>query len=306
MEVTLIHNPNSGQGSTSNAEEIMSMIRAAGHKVRYQSSKEKNWKAALKKAADLVAIAGGDGTVGKVARRMPHRDLPVTILPQGTANNIAHALEIAEVPLPQLIAGWATARAISFNLGIAAGPWGERTFLESAGVGLFAAGMSQLDESSDQDSGDPQYELRAARRFLRARLKHFAPVPLLVHLDGKDLSGDYLLLETMNIPSIGPNLVLAPDADPSDGLLDVVLVPGDERDNLLEYLRVQRPENSAPRPLPIHRGSHLRVQTGGAEVHLDDRSFEGGNRKGQRAARPVPYEVRIDQQALSLLVPVRA
>ena len=42
----------------------LSLARDAGHKVRYQSSKEKKWQKALKKKCDIVAVAGGDGTVG--------------------------------------------------------------------------------------------------------------------------------------------------------------------------------------------------------------------------------------------------
>jgi len=49
---------------------LVELLCAAGHKVNYQSSKEKKWKKALKNPGDIVAVAGGDGTVGKVARRL--------------------------------------------------------------------------------------------------------------------------------------------------------------------------------------------------------------------------------------------
>ena len=41
--------------------------------------------------------------------------------------------------------------------------------------------------------------------------------------DNRDLSGRYILLEAMNIHSVGPNFWLAPPADPGDGLLDLVI-----------------------------------------------------------------------------------
>jgi diacylglycerol kinase (ATP) len=53
-----------------------------------------------------------------------------------------------------------------------------------------------------------------------------------VTLDGRDVSSEYIMLELMNISYIGPNLCLAPHANPSDGLLDIVFVSKDERDNL--------------------------------------------------------------------------
>src|SRR5262245_23742673 len=138
MKVTLIHNPSAGEGDRSDADEIIAIIRAAGHQVAYQSSKEKNWQAALEQPADLVAVAGGDGTVGKVARPLLGRSIPIAVVPQGTANNLAHTLELMGIPLKQLVASWATARHLAFDIGVAGGPWGQDNFLESLGTGLFA------------------------------------------------------------------------------------------------------------------------------------------------------------------------
>jgi diacylglycerol kinase family enzyme len=60
--------------------------------------------------------------------------------------------------------------------------------------------------------------------------------PLKVTLDGEDLSGEYFLLAVMNIEHIGPSLHIAPDADPSDGLLEVVLLSEQERAKFGDYL----------------------------------------------------------------------
>ena len=43
-------------------------------------------------AADLYVVAGGDGTVGKVITGIRDRNIPVAIIPSGTANNIAKSL----------------------------------------------------------------------------------------------------------------------------------------------------------------------------------------------------------------------
>jgi diacylglycerol kinase family enzyme len=70
IKITLIHNPAAGDGSRPSGDDLVELLCAAGHKVNYQSSKEKKWKKALKNPDDIVAVAGGDGTVGKVARRL--------------------------------------------------------------------------------------------------------------------------------------------------------------------------------------------------------------------------------------------
>ena len=54
--------------------------------MRYQSSKE-DWKKAVDRAEGLIVVAGGDGTVAKVFRRVCGRDVPVAVLAMGTANN---------------------------------------------------------------------------------------------------------------------------------------------------------------------------------------------------------------------------
>ena len=95
MKVTLIHNPAAGDDRQPSAGQLEALIEEAGHKVRYESTKEKGWTKALKKETDLVVVAGGDGTVAKVARRLIGEKLPLTILPMGTANNISKTLGIA-------------------------------------------------------------------------------------------------------------------------------------------------------------------------------------------------------------------
>ena len=47
---------------------------------------------------DAVIVAGGDGTVGKVAKRLAGTDVPLVVLPTGTANNIARSLGIGVDP----------------------------------------------------------------------------------------------------------------------------------------------------------------------------------------------------------------
>ena len=304
MRVTFIHNPSAGEGSRADADEILALIRAAGHQVTYQSAHEKNWHAALKQPADLVAVAGGDGTVSKVSRRLVGQHMPVAVLPRGTANNLAHTLDLMDIPLPELIAGWATARHVPFDVGVATCPWDEEYFLESVGIGLFAWTTSRFDQSGEQGTEGAKNrheELRDARRFLRERLSLFAPQGLQVRLDGRELSGEFLLLEAMNIRSIGPNLFLNPTANPGDGLLDVVFVRAEEQHKLNEHFQDQPRDDQDYPNLLIHRGKHLQMQGKGVEFHLDDRIWPDQDQT--TGDQSFLVEVRVDPQALVFLVP---
>ena len=90
MRTLLLHNPTAG-ASHPNADELMRQLKAAGFRPKYQSSKD-GYRQTLRKRWDLVIVAGGDGTVARVARRLRNREIPLAILPIGTANNIARAL----------------------------------------------------------------------------------------------------------------------------------------------------------------------------------------------------------------------
>ena len=78
--------------------------------------------------------------------------------------------------------------------------------------------------------------LRAARAAFRTFWRYEAKDHRLA-LGGEDYSGRYLMLQVMNTAAMGLRLHIAPGADPSDGLFDVMLVREDETVSPLRYLR---------------------------------------------------------------------
>ncbi len=151
MRITLIHNPEAGSDDQPSADELVRLVRQAGHSVMYQSSKHADWQRSLDEPTDLVAVAGGDGAVGLVTKRLVGKRVPLTILPMGTANNIAATFNLKDRPLDQLIAGWSNARRRKFDVGAAIGPWGSSFFIEGVGVGAFTDTMSRLDARRNAD-----------------------------------------------------------------------------------------------------------------------------------------------------------
>src|SRR5918992_4788340 len=116
MRVTVVHNPQAGEGSYSR-EELLAALRDSGFKARYQSTKEDGWHRVLEGPGDFVIAAGGDGTVAKVAKRIAGRGVPLAILPVGTANNIASAFGVTG-SLEDLIEVWRSGQRRPFDLGI--------------------------------------------------------------------------------------------------------------------------------------------------------------------------------------------
>src|SRR6188768_4053683 len=66
--ITLLHNPNAGSKRVTK-EFLVSLISSAGYRCRYLSSRD-NSHDLLDPDAEMLVIAGGDGTVRKVIRQM--------------------------------------------------------------------------------------------------------------------------------------------------------------------------------------------------------------------------------------------
>ena len=304
MLVTLIHNPGAGD-QDEDGKSLLKLLREAGHEVRYQSAKDDDWKRALKKPADLIVIAGGDGTVGRVARRVADRGIPLALLPSGTANNIARSLEQVERPFEELVRGWEKARRVKVDVGVAKGPWGERNFIEGIGFGLFAGllASTEIDGKPDRKSksGSSADKVESALRRLKQDAERFEAVEVSARLDGKDLSGHYLMLEALNLCCVGPNMRLAIDSVPGDGEFEVVLVTEDERERLVHYLESWQDNRERLAVLPSHRGKRLQIEWTGFPLHIDDKLYPKEDPQPKEIAGPV--EARLEGAAVEFLVP---
>jgi diacylglycerol kinase family enzyme len=270
------------------------MIRDAGHKVKYKSTKDDDWKKALKKGCEVVAVAGGDGTVCKVARRLVDRRIPIAVLPVGTANNIGHALGVTGLALDNLIGEWDSARRVNFDVGEARGPWGSNYFIEGVGVGLFAETILNVGGGKDgalADAVSRDDEITRVLEILKKQLQKPRAKPLKVRLDKTDLSDDYVLLQALNIRYAAPNLDLAPDADTNDGLLDVVVLPRGDESRLIKYLNNCIKLKNTPANLTIHRGRHLQFDWNGAPLHIDDKPWSIADEKPRAKRNTVDITV---------------
>jgi diacylglycerol kinase family enzyme len=298
--ITLIHNPGAGKQAR-DAGDLKKLLKRAGHEVCYQPAKDPGWKKALKKPADLVVVAGGDGTVGRVARRMAGHDVPLALLPSGTANNIARSLGQLELPFEELVRGWENARQVRLDVGIAEGPWGERYFIEGVGAGVFADLLANSDPKKSKKIKKGKNPVEAGLRRLRKQAERAEPVPICASLDGEDISGEYLLFEALNLRYIGPNLFLTAAAAPGDGRFELVMVTEAERSGLLYYLDHWQDDRDRLAILPSKSGSRLQIEWTGFPLHIDDKLRPGRKIRPKRMAGMV--EARVDGVAVRFLVP---
>lgn len=305
MKITLIYNPTAGDDSRPTPGQLAALIKEAGYQVRVQSSAEKGWSKVLKKKAGFVAVAGGDGTVGKVARRLVGSEVPIGVLPMGTANNICKSLGLGDYSVMQLIRGWERARRVRFDAGLAYGPWGCRHFIEGVGIGLLAKTIPAMEENRTM-AHLPMGEAKVAYALqcMRDKLEESTPMKIRAALDGKDISGKYLMFEAMNKRFIGPNLLLAPNKPPGAGMLDIVYVGEKDRKKLARYLARWQEGTSWPPNLGVGRGKRLEFEWTGFPIHLDDKVWPKNGTERRKA--PAMIEIELQRKALQFLIPREA
>jgi YegS/Rv2252/BmrU family lipid kinase len=171
---------------------------------------------AVGRGADLVVAAGGDGTVSQVAEALVGGDVPLGIVPAGTANVMAEVLALpAEVEAAtDLLAGeLATTRVDGMRLG-------GRLGLLHISVGITALMQRDTPRDMKRRFGQLAYAYVAARW-----LFGFQPRRFMLVIDGKRRRVSASQVLVANGGAMGqPPLSWGPDIEPDDGVLDICII----------------------------------------------------------------------------------
>lgn len=270
--VKLLHNPTAGEEDHTK-KELIPLIEAAGWECRYSSTKEKGWDK-IEPDTDFVVVAGGDGTIRKAAlallgRKFSDKKLPIAVLPLGTANNIAKALNLSK-DVPAIIDSWKSGMIKKYDIGRIEGLGVTHFLVEGFGYGLFPRLMKVMKKMDKERKDTPEKALQTALEelhhlILSSEARHYHLV-----IDGNDHSGRFLMVEVMNSRSIGPNLELSPNANPGSGQFDVVLVPEDKRDVLAAWIKQKLNGEETVFDIPAIPGHKIEVHTEDTVLHTDD------------------------------------
>lgn len=272
MDVVILHNEKAGNESWSR-RDLIKLVRRAGFEPSYYPVRMALDEPKLLDRGEFVIVAGGDGAIRKVALALLGRGKPLAPLPLGTANNIVRSFGLSLKP-EEIIDGWRHAKRRRFDVGVVEGPWGRRHFVEGIGVGLISRSIAVIEDIDDI----AVYELKKAKHRLHrdicvaAALAHeMQPLQARVSIDGRDASGDFLLLEVLNIRRAGPGVELAPKASPSDGRFDVVTATVTQRPRLLKTLKARLTDKKGVSSMTTRRARHVKLEINTpCEMRIDD------------------------------------
>jgi YegS/Rv2252/BmrU family lipid kinase len=175
---------------------------------------------------DLVIACGGDGTINEVINGLAESDTALAVIPLGTAN--VFAIEMGSpVKLEDICQMIAAGETRKIDLGLA----NDRYFACMLGVGYDAHILKMADSELKGRWGAMAYAIAGTRNLLKYR---FRKIRYQLDDEEKIRKGRYLFV--CNGKFYGGGMELAPDADPSDGLLDVCVLKKKGLINFIRYL----------------------------------------------------------------------
>ncbi|WP_405552011.1 diacylglycerol kinase family protein [Streptomyces sp. NBC_01171] len=176
---------------------------------------------ALAEGAALVVVCGGDGTVRAAADRLAGSGVPLAVVPFGTGNLLARNLGLPLTPAEALDAALGGAPRVMDLARVEGDGLPATHFAVMSGVGLDAAMMKYAEEHDRAKAmlGWPAYVLAAPKAMRGPRMG------LSVRLDGgQPLRRTARMALVGNTGALQGGLRLIPDAQPDDGVLDLLIL----------------------------------------------------------------------------------
>lgn len=204
-----------------NAElrQMVAWVRERGHAVDVRIT----WDAgdgealageAADRGTDVVVACGGDGTLNEVVNGLDGRDVPLGVVPLGTANDFArqtgipeeadHAMDVILRRKPVRI------DTASMN---------GRRFLNVSTGGVGAEATAETPADFKASLGPLAYAITAIRKLASDQTRHasFASA-------GFELETDFLAFAVGSARVTGGGTMMTPDASVTDGLLDLCVI----------------------------------------------------------------------------------
>ena len=241
-KVKFIYNPFSGEAVvTKNLDTIIGKYQAKGYTiVPFRISTEQNLEDAfldIDSSYHHILGAGGDGTINQIINIMKKKnlDIPLAILPVGTANDFAKYIGMpADIgsACDKILAG----KIQEIDLGKA----NDKYFINVFSFGLFTDVSHKTPTHLKNTIGKLAYYLNGIKE-----LPSFKKLDIKVTSDEFFYEGNALIFFTFNGRTAG-NINISYKSEINDGLLDVIIVKGENirstLSSLLAFLKLEHLE----------------------------------------------------------------
>ncbi len=173
---------------------------------------------AIAEGADLILVLGGDGTINEVVQGVAHSEVPLGILPGGTANCLSMELGYGK-RIERAAEELAKSEPVKVALGRVSGERsGERYFLLMCGAGLDAAIVEEVIPGLKRAAGKLAYWVAGLAQFRR----NVAGMQL--RIDGEPIACGFALVS--RIRNYGGDLEIASGASLRSADFEVVVFEG--------------------------------------------------------------------------------
>ncbi len=274
-------------GQNKALRQVIHSLTARGVKVELVPTSKPNEASELARNAvtsgyDLVIACGGDGTINEVICGMAKSNVPLMIIPAGTANVLARELGIPRNLLKSAeLAQSGEVRRISL------GRADSRYFVCMAGVGVDAAIIDVVNNNLKRRIGEGAFWLAGFRQLFGYRFTQFKLV-----IDGHNYQATFAVIS--RVKNYGGPFQITPQADLFADLFDVCLFQSANRWRYLYYLGRVAARSHLSLPDVVYLKARVVEVLGASGVGVQvDGELIG----------TLPQEIVIEKDALSLVVP---
>ncbi|WNG91123.1 diacylglycerol kinase [Mycobacterium sp. ITM-2016-00318] len=292
--VTMLTNPASGHGSAPHAaERAVAQLHKRGFDVVAIAGTDAEHArrlvdGALERGMDALVVVGGDGIISLALQVLAQTDIPLAIIPAGTGNDHAREFRIPtgdpEAAADVVVDG----RAETVDLGHIVGADGTDRWFGTVMAAGFDSLVTDRTNRMRWPHGRMRYNVAMVAELSKLRL-----LPFRLSFDGDQLETALTLAAFGNTKSYGGGMKICPNADPTDGLLDVTMVASASRTKLIRLFPT------------VFKGTHVdldEVRTAQAKTVTVDSPGINAYADGEFVC-PLPVEVSAVSGALKILRP---
>ena len=219
-KVKFIYNPYSGEGAIlKDIDKIIDMHQKEGYTVvPYRIQKGVDVVNALEEIDEFyryILIAGGDGTIDTVVNAMKSKEieLPIAVLPVGTANDFAKFLGMTN-NIKDNVEQIFNSKPVKVDLGHV----NDKYFVNVLSTGLFTDVSQKTDTTLKNTLGKLAYYIKGIEQ-----LPNFRSLNVKITADGKVYDSPMYLMLVFNGQTAG-GFKIALDAQVDDGLFDILIL----------------------------------------------------------------------------------